>query len=100
MKITILEQAFEELSQAIKYYEEKQTGLGLKLKDEIDHHINWILKNSTVPQLRKGSFRRVNLKIFPFYIAYIIREDMLWILAIANAYRKPGYWIKRKKHTK
>jgi len=71
MKITILEQAFEELSEAIKYYEEKQTGLGLKLKDEIDHYINWILKNSTVPQLRKGSFRRVNLKIFPFYIAYI-----------------------------
>lgn len=100
MKITILEQAFEELSEAIKYYEEKQTGLGLKLKDEIDHYINWILKNSTVPQLRKGGFRRVNLKIFPFYIAYIIREDMLWILAIANAYRKPGYWIKRKKHTK
>ncbi|MBI9037945.1 MAG: hypothetical protein JEY97_07420 [Bacteroidales bacterium] len=48
MKIIILEQAFEEFSDAIIYYEDKQADLGLKLKDEIDQHINWILNNSTV----------------------------------------------------
>jgi len=75
MKIIILEEAFEELSDAITYYEDKQADLGIKLKDEIDQHINWIIKNSTVPQLRKSGFRRVNLKIFPFYIAYTNREN-------------------------
>lgn len=96
MNIIILQQAFEELNDAIAYYEEQQTGLGLKLKEELDQHINWILRNSTVPQIRKGGYRRVNLKIFPYYIAYIIRGETLWILAIAHGYRKPEYWIKRK----
>jgi len=96
MKKIILQQAFEELNEAVTYYEEQQSGLGLRLKDEVDQYVNWILINSTVPKVRKGGYRRVNLKVFPYYIAYIIREDTLWILAIAHAHRKPEYWIKRK----
>ncbi len=98
MKKRILQQAFDELSDAIAYYEEQQVGLGLRLKNEVDLHVNWILGNSTVPQVRRGSYRRVNLKIFPYHIAYIIREDTLWILAIAHSHRKPEYWIKRKSN--
>ena len=64
MKKIILQQAFEELNDAIAYYEEQQAGLGLRLKDEVDQHVNWILGNSTVPQIRRGGYRRVNLKIF------------------------------------
>ena len=96
MKKIVLQQAFEELNDAIALYEEQQAGLGLRLKEEVDQHVNWILGNSTIPQIRRGGYRRVNLKIFPYYIAYIIREDTLWILAIAHGHRKPEYWIKRK----
>ena len=45
MNIVILQQAFEELKDAIAYYEEQQSGLGLKFKEEADQHINWILSN-------------------------------------------------------
>ena len=96
MKEIILQQAFEELCDAIAYYEGKQAGLGLRLKEEIDQHVIWILDNSTVPQIRNGKYRRVNLKIFPYYIAYAIREDTLWIIAIAHTHRKPDFWIERK----
>lgn len=96
MKKIILQQAFEELNAAITYYEEQKAGLGLRLKDEVDQHVNWIMRNATMPRIRKGGYRRVNLKVFPFYIAYIIRGDTLWILAIAHSHRKPEYWIKRK----
>ncbi len=96
MKKIILQQAFEELNDAIAYYEEQQAGLGLRLKDEVDRHVSWISDNSTVPRIRRGGYRRVNLEAFPYYIAYIIREDTLWILAVAHGHRKPGYWIKRK----
>jgi len=43
-----------------------------------------------------SGYRRVNLKTFPYYIAYIVREDTLWILAIAHSHSKPEYWILRK----
>ncbi len=97
MKKIILQQAFEELNDAIAYYEEQLAGLGLRLKDEVDQYVNWILSNSTFPQIRRGGYRRVNLNVFPCYIAYIIREDILWILAIAHDHRKPEYWIKSKE---
>ncbi len=74
MKKRILQQAFEELNDAVAYYEEQQIKLGLRLKDEVDQHVNWILDNSTIPQVRRGGYRRVNLKVFPYYIAYIVRE--------------------------
>jgi hypothetical protein len=96
MKRIFLQQAFEELKNAIAYYEEQQVGLGLRLKNEIEQHVNWILGNSTVPRIRRGGYCRVNLKVFPYYIAYIVREDTLWILAIAHSHCKPEYWIKRR----
>ena len=39
MKKKILQQAFEELIDAIAYYEERQAGLWLRLKDEFDQHV-------------------------------------------------------------
>ncbi len=96
MNKVILEQASKELQDAIAYYEEEQPGLGLRLKGEIDEHVKWIINNPNVPRIRKGGFRRVSLKVFPYYIAYIIRQDTLWILAIAHSHRKPEYWIERK----
>jgi hypothetical protein len=38
----------------------------------------------------------MNLRVFPYYIPYIIRGEMLWVLAVAHGSRKPEYWIGRK----
>ena len=95
MKVIILQQALEELSDAVDYYEEQQNGLGLKLKKEIETHVNWIVQNPDVPNKRAKFYRRVNLKVFPYYIAYIVRKETIWILAIAHSFRKPQYWIER-----
>ncbi|WP_300463385.1 type II toxin-antitoxin system RelE/ParE family toxin [Desulfobacula sp.] len=98
MKVIILQQAFDELNDAIEYYEEQQNGLGLKLKEEVDHYVRWISHNSNVPKIQSNGYRKVNLKVFPYYIAYTIKDDAIWILAIAHGYRKPQYWIKRKSN--
>ena len=98
MKTVIIRQAAEELNDAIEYYEEKHAGLGLRMMDEIDKHIQWIQDNVKTPRIHKGGYRRVNLKIFPYYIAYMFHKNILWILAIAHNHRKPEYWIDRKKH--
>jgi len=39
MKKVILQQAFEELNDAVEHYEEEQAGLGLRMMDEIDKHV-------------------------------------------------------------
>jgi hypothetical protein len=97
MKIQVLPPARAELADAAAYYEQQQGGLGLRLWVEVDLHIEWIARNPAIPRLRSGGYRRVNLKTFPYYLAYIDRGDTLWILAIANAYCRPEYWIGRMK---
>ena len=37
----------------------------------------------------------MNLKVFPFYVAYVVEGELVWVLAIAHGYRRPGYWRKR-----
>jgi hypothetical protein len=51
--------------------------------------------NHEVPRLRAGDYRRVNLKIFPYYISYTVRDSVIWVLAIAHGDSRPEYWIDR-----
>jgi len=95
MNVKFINEAFKELHDAINYYEIQQSGLGVRFNDEFEKYVKWIKRNPKIPMLRKGGYRRVNLKVFPFFIAYIIRKDIIWILAISHSYRKPNYWIKR-----
>ena len=96
MIISVLRQAADEFDEATAHYEEKQLGLGKRFRDEVDRHIGWIAEHGQVPRLRSGGYRRVNLRVFPYYIAYLQIGETIWILAIAHAHREPEYWIERK----
>jgi hypothetical protein len=95
MIIEFLPEARSELLQAIEYYEGQLAGLGQRFWIEVDQHIDWIAENPQVPQLRAGGYRRINLRIFPYYVAYIVRDPIIWILAIAHSHSLPEYWIDR-----
>ena len=94
MKLVILSQASDELQDGVEYYEGEQLGLGERLWDEVDVALRWIEENSTLPRLRSGGYRRINLKVFPYYIAYTISGDAIVILAIAHSARMPDHWNK------
>jgi hypothetical protein len=34
---------------------------------------------------------------FPFALPYVMREDLVVVLAIAHVRRRPGYWLERAK---
>ena len=96
MKVEILQEAEEELNQAIVRYEEIEAGLGIRLKEEARLAIRWIGDNPELPRLRPKGYRRVNLKVFPYYVAYSIWADSIWVLAIAHGHRRPEFWLQRK----
>ncbi len=95
MNIVVLPQAADEFDDATDYYDQQQPGLGQRFRDEVDRHIRWIREHPDVPRPRPGGYRRVNLKVFPHYIAYLVRGDEVWVLAVAHAHRRPEYWIGR-----
>ncbi len=96
MKLQILVEAEDELNAAIAYYENVQAGLGLRLKQEARATLRWILDHFDLPPLRPKGYRRVNLKVFPYYVAYFTFGDTIWILAMAHSHRRPEYWMSRK----
>lgn len=96
MRIEILQEAEQELSEAIAHYEQIEPGLGLRLKEEARTTIRWIGENPETPRLRPKGYRRVNLKVFRYYIPYFVWNEAIWVLAIAHGSRRPEYWIKRK----
>ena len=96
MNLHILKEAENELSEAIQYYEDITPGLGVRLKNQVKQKLHWIGGNYDMPCIRPKGYRRVNCKSFPYYIAYLVREEEIFIIAIANGYKRPDYWMKRK----
>jgi plasmid stabilization system protein ParE len=98
MTVEILQEAEDELNEAIAYYEDAGAGLGQRLKAEARAAISWIQNNPLLPRVRPKSYRRVNLRVFPYYVAYFIWGETIWILAVAHGRRRPEYWMERKKN--
>lgn len=96
MTIRFVEEAQREFLDAISVYEEARAGLGPRFKDELDRCVLWIADHPEIYRLRSGGYRRINLRVFPYYLPYIVRGETLWIMAVAPAARRPHYWISRR----
>lgn len=99
MMLITLGEAEEEFAESVFYYESKEVGLGLRFRDEVVEAVQRILRNPELARLRPKGYRRVNLRVFPHYVAYVIRENTIWIVAIAHGFRRPEFWIDRVSET-
>lgn len=90
--LEFLPEAFTEAAAAVAYYEEREQGLGARLRAEIETASAAILDHPLLWRERRGGYRRVNLPAFPFYLAYFIRGKRVIIAALGHASRHPDYW--------
>ena len=95
MTLITLGEAEQEFAESVAYYEAKEIGLGVRFRDEVVATVDRILRYPEMVRLRPKGYRRVNLGAFPHYVAYVIREEVIWIVAIAHGYRRPEFWIDR-----
>ncbi len=87
--------AKNDLFDAVCYYESKEVGLGVRLRDEILMMLDTAAHAPYLWRERSAGFRRINCPIFPYYIAYVIRDEVLVVIALAASRRRPGYWSPR-----
>ncbi len=95
MPVDFTSEAKEDLFDAVEYYEEKNRGLGRRLRDEIASLLNTVSSAPYLWRERDYGYRRVNCPIFPYYVAYVIRDGVIVVVAVAASRRKPGYWHSR-----
>jgi plasmid stabilization system protein ParE len=95
VKALFLPEARHEVIESAQYYESRLPGLGLRFKNEIVRVCVRIVKDPLLWRERKGGYRRVNCPNFPYYVAYLIREETVVIVAVAHGHRLPEYWKAR-----
>ena len=95
MKWRVETAAQAELEEAAAWYETQRTGLSAEFLDEFDKGIRLISEH---PKAWKPVGRRVRqyrLNRFPYGIIYQLREDEIFVVAVAHLHRRPGYWRRR-----
>jgi toxin ParE1/3/4 len=89
--------ASEELQEAVRWYEERRPGWGVKLFDGVVHTLDLIVAHPEIGEPRGGRppSRRLRVLGFPYYVAYRDREYDIYVVAVAHTGRRPGYWKHR-----
>ncbi len=95
----VLDEATEELLDAIAFYETRRPGLGLRFRglvalafDNID-----ALPKAWSPYDAPGApegTRHIPLKPFQESVIFVVDPEPL-VVAISHARRRPGYWARR-----
>ncbi len=94
-KVVYHPKAFEELIEAADYYEACSHGLGERFLDNVENAVNFIRHSGLVFSPDKSGRRKYIVKKFPYLLIYRVKEDHIFILAVAHAARKPDYWKSR-----
>ena len=97
MKLVVLHQASEELSDAAVWYENERVGLGADLLAEAARALKKITANPTTWPLvpRSHVVRRFPLARFPYVVYYTVDDDLVRVFAFGHTSRRPGYWRDR-----
>jgi len=97
MKVSFHPDSREEFFKSINYYEERYDGLGLEFAKEIYSTIQRIIQFPKAWSKLSESTRRCLVNRFPYGVIYSMIENEIFIIAVMQLNREPGYWKKRIK---
>ena len=103
MRVELHPDARAELRAAAIWYDERRSGLGDELIDEISSALDRIgalpASFSAWPGTRTstGIIRRAVLSRFPYCIAFQVHPVQTLVLAITHSKRRPLYWLARAR---
>lgn len=86
-----------DLKKATEYYNDKQTGLGDRLFNQVQNKIFKIVDNPLAYSIRYKNIRCVKIDRFPFMIHFIDEPDAIVIIGIIHTSRNPKHWKQRNK---
>jgi len=95
MQIRFAETANDELVDACDWYEQQQTGLGLRFKDAVRDAAQRIARTPLLFPIEMEDVRRYVMNRFPYTLRYLLRGDEVWVVAVSHHHRRPDYWVER-----
>ncbi len=76
-------------------YEAKTPGLGARFRTTVEEGCVAVVLHPLLWRQRSEGYRRVNLPGFPYFIAFVVEEPRLIVVAVAHTSRHPGYLRNR-----
>ena len=92
--------ALDELQDAHDWYEQESPGAGGEFLAEVLRLLHDVAdwpglgRPVAVPRASR-EFRRASLRRFPYGVVYVVRDDLLVVMAVPHNRRRPGYWYDR-----
>jgi len=96
MKVIFLSIAQQEFDQAIEFYEEQLTGLGILFRNEIFEAIDFLCLYPDGHQFITKHTRKCPIRKFPYLVLYGIIDNTIIISAVAHQHRNPRSYLHRK----
>lgn len=99
-EVRFVDEAVKELDDAARWYEDRREGLGLAFLASLDRAIESITRWPRAAALIEGvaeelEVRRISIRRFPYYVAYLIVDETIVVLAVAHERQQPRYWSDR-----
>ncbi len=99
-QVRLAPEAIAEAREASRWYEERTSGIGGALLDEVSTAVAALSRWPGAGVLIEGvpvfdDVRRVPVGRFPYHLVYVHNDEVVHVLAVAHDRREPGYWTGR-----
>lgn len=95
--VKLLPEAETEVVESERWYAQRSPSAAVALVAELGDALDLIARTAeTWPRYRRRT-RRFVLRRFPFSVVYRIEDDVVYVVAVAHAKRRPEYWRRRRR---
>lgn len=84
-----------DLLDAFHWYQSQRPGLGLDFKLCIDEVLSTLQRIPLIYKTVLHEVRRAVIKKFPFGVFYLVKDNIVIVLAVVHARRDPAEWKGR-----
>jgi len=95
IKIEFHPEATQELEQSAAWYQEKSNAAAKGFALAVDAAVNKISREPERFPRVDQRHQACNLTTYPFQIIYRQEGEAIYVIAVAHAKRRPGYWRSR-----
>lgn len=87
--------AAEEAEASVDWYRQRSSEAAAGFVAELEHAVEQVAELPETWPSYIHNTRRFVFRVYPFSLVYRIAGDVIEVVAVAHAKRKPGYWASR-----
>lgn len=97
MRLVVREAAEADIAEAASWYEQRSPGLGSEFLRMVDVALAEIARMPERYPVMRGRARRAILRHFPYAVFFVVRPDLVSVIACLHARRDPRHWQERSE---